>query len=151
MTDIFDKYNKFLADTDRDDRVGDHDAVVTGKTEGVWEKSGDRYTRIAVALASANNATVDFNLNELPTDEEMAAVGTWDTAKKKAVASGIQLLKALDKFYGKTAATLDVGDEIRIKAVKNKAGYIRVVAILDPNAPKAPASAARSAGADIPF
>jgi hypothetical protein len=144
MTD-YEIYKEFLAEADRDDRVGDNDFTVTAKEDGTWP-SGDTYTRIRGQLTTAGGAKADFNMNPLPTPEQLAGAASWETGKKRGVAQGINMHKALEKFYGKTVETLEIGDEIRVKCVKNKEGFIRIAAILDPNAksaePKAKASGA---------
>ena len=147
MTD-FEQYKQFLADADRDDRVGDQDAVIVAIEEGAWP-SGDAYKRVRLNLTTAGGAKADFNINPLPSAEEIAASGSWETGRKRGVAQGINMHKAIEKFYGKSADELAVGDTIRIKCVKNKEGFIRVAAILDPAAKsEAKAAAPKS---DVPF
>ena len=141
-------YDSFLKEADRDDRVGDQDFMITDIVDKSWP-SGDKFKKVQGQLLTANGAKADFNLQALPSTEELAQAGTWETGKKRGVAQGINMLKSLDKFYGKTADTLVPGDELRVKCVKSK-GFIRIVALLDPRLVKAEVKAA-SSKSDVPF
>lgn len=146
------EYDAFLRDADADNRVGDQDFLITSIDESTWP-SGDKFIKVKGQLVTAGGAKADFNLNPLPTKDELAQASTWETGKKRGVAQGIGFHKSLEKFYQKSAETLEVGDELRVKCVKNKEGFIRIAAILDPNIKAAP-GAASGAGvkkSEIPF
>jgi hypothetical protein len=142
-------YDAFLKEADRDNRIGDQDFIVTAIEAGVWP-SGDKFTRVRGQLLTAGGAKADFNLNPLPSAEDMAQAGTWETAKKRGVAQGINFLKSLDKFYSRSADTLQPGDELRVKCVKNKEGFIRIVSLLDPRLAKVEAKVT-AAKSEVPF
>ena len=146
MSEDWSRYGSFLKDADRDDRVGDHTAMVIAVEERTWP-SGDPFKKVVIELLTANRAKADFNIQPLPTEEEMADSKNWETAKKRGVAQGINILKSLDQFYELTADTLSVGTVLRVKIVKNKEGFCRVAAILDPKL----AAATKSDTSKVPF
>ena len=145
MSDQFDAYDDFLKEADKDDRVGHHKAIVVNREDRIWP-SGDPFTKVVIELLTANRAKADFNIQPLPTPEQIKAEsGTWTTGKKKAIAAAISLQKNLLRYYGKKADDLKVGDEIAVNIVKNKEGFCRVAAILPPT------GAEGKPKSDVPF
>lgn len=142
MTYDFDDaaYRELEAEAAKDNRVGDHLFVVTDVIHDTWQ-SGDPRCKIKGILTTAGSAKADFTLSPPPSPEEVRKeMPTWDTAKKKAIAASVSMHKALAKL-GKNIDGLGAGDEFGVKTAKNKDGFIRVVAILDPAAVKAKGTA----------
>ena len=150
-------YTAFLNETNRDDRVGKHDVLVTEVRHETWEKSGEPRIKILGVLQTANNAKCDLTLSPPPPPEVIKAEGaTWESGKKKAIASSITMQKNLMKWYSKKADQLQAGDVLRVQTAKTKidkdgkGGFIRIVAVLDPAAPvDQPKTAAKKD--DTPF
>jgi len=139
-------YDDFLADANRDDRVGDHRAMVISVKHDTWA-SGDPRTKLVFQLLTANNAKADCTISEPPAPEVVKAEGkTWEKAKRMAIAGNIGTLKALAEHYGKTRDSVSEGDEFNVRTAKNKDGFVRVVAFLPKDA-----KPAAKAGSDVPF
>ena len=139
-------YDGFIKDAEKDDRVGDHQAMVASIEAKTWP-SGDPFTKVVIELLTANRAKADFNLQPLPTPGQIKTEsGTWTTGKKKAIAQAVQIQRNLALHYKLSPATLKVGDEFSVKIVKTKDGYCRVAAILPPGGP-----AAAKSSSDVPF
>lgn len=151
----FSAYDDFLKETDRDNRIGKHHVMVSSAVADTWP-SGDPRIKVVVNLTTAGNAKADITFSELPSPETVKAESAgWDQGKRKAIAGGIQMRKALAAHYGKTPETLAVGDEFDVQtgaSKKNTDGsyFVRVVAILPPGAAKGavPGSAAAD---NVPF
>ena len=125
-------YAELASEAAKDDRVGDHTFMVTERREETWP-SGDPRIKVLGVLTTARSAKCDITVSPPPSPEvvkEMMA--TWEPNKKRAISSTITLYASMQKHYGKTPETLDVGDEVNVRTVKNKEGFIRVVAILPP-------------------
>lgn len=143
-------YDDFVNDALKDNRVGDHEFMVTDVKMGKWSDlkpglSNDPYYRIGGSLLTAGKAKTDFTWSPPPpADVLKAEKDTMDEAKKKAIATAISLAKQLTQFYGKRIQDLTIGDVFRVKTVKNKDKFIRVVAIL----PKDQAAKDVGAGSD---
>jgi len=116
-------YAELASEAAKDDRVGDHTFLVTERREEQWP-SGDPRIKVLGVLTTARSAKAPEVVKEM--------MGTWEPNKKRAISATISLYAAMQKHYGKTPETLDVGDEINVKTAKNKDGFIRVVAILPP-------------------
>ena len=139
----FDEYAEFLREADKDNRVGDHKFLVTDVSPGVWGDSHEEYIKIRGQLVTAGNAKADFNLQDPPTMAEIKEQsGSWEAGRKRGVAMGIGFLKNLANFYQKGKDDVQPGDTIWVKTTKNKDGFIRVVAILDPRVAEAKGKAA---------
>jgi len=146
MTIDFGAYDAFLADAERDNRIGDHEAVVISIKNDAWP-SGQGRTKVVFQLLTANNAKADITLSEVPDAKTLEAEK--DTMEKRVaqgIAMNLRTLKALAQNYGKTRETIAEGDVFRVHTSKNKEGFIRVDKFL----PKDAKAAAKS-GSDVPF
>lgn len=136
-------YSDLLNEAGRDDREGDQEFMVTGTVRDQWpqEYGGGPRAVINGVLASANSAKFNFTWSPPPPDAEEEAArrkqkqGTWDAAKVQAVASSIKLARQLSENYGiASPASIPVGTTIKVKLVKNKKGYLRLIQILPKDA-----------------
>lgn len=138
-------YRELESEAAKDDRIGDHRFMVTKVTHDTWA-SGDPRTKVVGNLLTAHNAKADFTLSPPPAPEVVKAEkDSWDSAKKKAIASSVAMHRAL-AAYGVTRENIAEGTELNVKTAKNKDGFIRVVAIL----PKDGKVSAKSSS-DVPF
>lgn len=133
-------YDAFIKSANKDNRVGDHDWIVSTVKHEAWDDGTPRI-KIIGNLITANNAKADLTISPPPPKEIIASEGaSWNAGKKKAIASAIQAHRNFAKFYGKTAETIVEGDLFRVKTVLTKrnldgtGGFVRVIAILDPKA-----------------
>jgi len=131
-------YKQLEKEASQDNRVGDHEWLVTDATEGVWP-SGDKMYKLRGVLTTANNAKADVTLSPPPSPEEIkATISTWSTGKKKGVASTVAMYKELAKHYHTTPEKIGQGDTFKVKTVITRrnadgtGGFVRVVAFLDP-------------------
>ncbi len=131
-------YKQLEKEASTDNRVGEHDFLVTETTEDTWP-SGDPRIKIRGMLVTANGAKADMTLSPPPSPEEIkATIDTWSSAKKKGVAGAVTMYKSLEKFYATTPDKISQGDTFRVKTVLTKrnadgtGGFVRVVAFLDP-------------------
>ena len=135
-------YAELESEAQRDNRLGDQTFMVTEVRQEQWP-SGDPRIKVLGVLTTANNAKCDLTVSPPPAPEVVKdLMPTWEPAKKKAIAATIAIYRDMSKHYAKTPETLAAGDEVNVKIVKNKEGYIRVAAILPPGdlAAKADAS-----------
>lgn len=130
-------YDDFLKDADRDNRVGDHDFMVSENIQDAWP-SGDPRIKINGVLLTANNAKADLTLSPPPPPEIVKTESNqWETGKKKAIAQAISMYRVLATSYGVTPEQLKQGDILRVKTVKTrvddqgKGGFIRIAVIKD--------------------
>ena len=135
-------YDDLHDDASHDDRAGDHILLVSEIEEGTWPaKDGypERgYVRVKGQLTTARNATQDITFNApVPEAEVEAQRKTWDRAKQQGVDSGRTLYKHLIAFYGVNPSQVKMGDEIGVKNVKTKKGFIRTIALLPKDKVKA--------------
>lgn len=158
MTQNSDGWDDFLADAERDDRMGKHVALVKSRTDGIWPpKDGypeSAYTKFALVLTTASNADLEMTYSkppdEPPTKEELA---TWTKGRKLGVANAVSLRRQLAQFYGKTFSDLRDGDKVGVKVEGRKSKkdgrvYPRVVAFIPLNEASGPEKASTD---DIPF
>lgn len=146
-------YDKFLTEADKDNRVGDHDFMVSDVAHDTWP-SGDPRFKVHGTLLTAYHAKCDFTWSPPPPatvlNETMAS---FDGNKRRAIAGAIRIAKILSEEYSKTVGTLVNGDIIRVKTVKTKidadgkGGFIRVVAVL----PKVDVGKTNSRESEVPF
>lgn len=124
--------DSFVADADKDDRYGDHDAMVLEVKEDAWP-SGETFYAVEVALKTTrNNASLDIRLPKpMSKDELKAAVGT---DKYRGIALGQKLVSELHRFYGVNGpGQLKAGDMLRVKigpqkSKKTGGNFPRVIA-----------------------
>ena len=132
-----------------DNRVGNHDFMITQVEEGTWP-SGDSFMKYRGVLLTADNAKTELTLNDPLTPEQMREEYPKMEAKaKKAVGHNITKLIALKQNYGITNLDqLTVNTVLRVKTEKDRNGFIRVMVIL----PKTESTnQAASNAADVPF
>lgn len=142
------EYDDFINEAERDDRVGDHDAVVTEVLSETWPSGDPRY-KVVIALTTAGNAKSEITFNEKPSVEQLAAIkASGDRKKIRGVGMGLNLYKALVQHYGLAhPKQFQVGQKVRVKNVKNKEGFIRTVALL----PTGSGAAAEAKNEEVPF
>ena len=145
------EYDDFTAEAARDDRVGDQDFMVSEVAEDTWP-SGDPRFKVRGTLLTAGQAKCDFTWSPPPPasvlKEQMA---TMERGKKRGIAGNIELAKKLALWYGKAVAELAAGDVVRVKCVKNKDGFIRVVAVLPKEQIGQASAEAAKLASEIPF
>ena len=125
-------YAELESEANRDDRLGDQTFLVSEVRHETWP-SGDPRIKVLGTLLTARNAKCDLTVSPPPAPEIVKELmPTWEPAKKKGIAATIAIYRDMSKHYGKTPETLAPGDEINVKIVKNKEGFIRVAAILPP-------------------
>ena len=55
--------DEFVNEAEKDDRYGDHDAMVLGVQEETWPDSGEPYYAVELTLKTTrNNASIDVRL-----------------------------------------------------------------------------------------
>lgn len=155
VTTDWSKYDDFLKDADKDNRIGDHDALVVSVTDDQWP-SGDPRRKILFNLTTANNAKADLTISPPPSPETLAAEGaTYEAGKKRAIATTINLYKQLGQHYGKSPQQIKEGDTFKVKTAKTridadgKGGFIRVIAFLDKAHATGGATAAAATAAEF--
>jgi hypothetical protein len=152
-----DAWDDFLADAEKDDRLGKHKAIVRSITDDKWEaKNGypeQPYKKIAFVLGTANNADIDMAYvdppENPPTKEELA---TWTKGKKMGVANAVSMRRQLIQFYGKDIHGLREGDIVGVKVEARKSKkdgnkYPRIVAFV----PLSEVEPSTKVPDDIPF
>lgn len=67
MSEPFDwsQYDGFIAEAEKDNRVGDHDAIVDNTAVEAWNDGSPRY-KVNFLLLTAGNARADLTLGDLP-------------------------------------------------------------------------------------
>jgi hypothetical protein len=150
-----DAYNDFLNAAAKDDRVGKHDGIVLSVVHDKWPSGDDRH-KIMVGLLTAGNAKADLTWSPPPPVEELNRLKDSkdpdDRGKKQAIAKAINLARQAATHYGKAVTDFREGDRIRVETVKTKrdneggGGFIRVVALLPPNAENGSAPAGSGPG-----
>lgn len=147
----YSEYDEFLAAADKDDRVGDHDFMVGEVLAETWP-SGDPRLKVKGALLTANNAKADITWSPPPPAAVLKdQATTMEGGKRKAIASAIRFAKNLAEDYGRTVEGLKVGDVLRVKVVKNKEGFIRIVALLPKSQIGQKSTETGVAASSIPF
>lgn len=150
MTTKFDDsaYDDFL----KDDRLGHQDFMVGSIEEGEFPNTGDPYKRLKGVLTSANNAKIDYTFGSVPPPDRIKEESkTWSEEKSKAVKSTIAQGRQLIQHYGKSPDDVAVGDVFRVNVVKNKEGYVRIVAFLPKDEIGKKSTEAGAAMANVPF
>lgn len=142
-------YSELIDEANKDDRAGEGNAIVLKITDDVWP-SGDPRRKILFSLLFAGNAKADLTIGDIPSAEQVRAEkASWDSKKKKAIASAVSIAKQFAEHYGKNPRAVDgptavrEGDQFRVKSVVTKrqpdgsGGFARIVSILSPtgNAP----------------
>ena len=121
-------WDAFLADAEKDTRVGKHEFCVTSVTQDAWP-SGDLRYKIKGTLVTAGNAKCDMTMSAMPTLE--AAQAETDPKRKRGIALSVRNHLALQK-YNKTVETIAEGDVFKVETGKDKEGFVRVQRILEP-------------------
>lgn len=134
-------YDDFLKDAERDDRIGDHDWMVSRVTHDYWP-SGDPRIKIQGSLLTASGQTkpkADCTISPPPAPDVIKAESSqWDSGKKKAIAQTINLYRQLKTYYNTTPDQITEGDVFRVKVIVTKkqddgsGGFARVAAFKGP-------------------
>lgn len=134
-------YNQLLKDAEKDNRVGDHDAIIAKVTNDNWP-SGDPRQKVDFVLVTANNAKADLTLSPPPSPAVVAAESAnWEPGKKRGVAASINIYRQAIQHYGVAITSegrldLKEGQRFKVKTAKTrrdedgKGGFIRVIALL---------------------
>lgn len=150
MFDLSDSaYDELLTDAAKDDRIGNHRAVVIKAVNDQW-KSGDARTKLQFILKTAGDSKADLTWSPPPPpDVYKAEKENWDRAKVQGVASGINLGRQLLEHYATLPHKIREGQIFIVKTAKNRDGFIRVIAFLPKDTPVGKEAAA-AAGSDAP-
>lgn len=123
-------YTELIDDANKDDRVGDHEFLVTDVVRDHWQDGSPRL-KIKGNLLTAGNSKADWTFSPPPPPDVIAAQATTMEKKtKRAIASSISMAKQLAQHYSTTPGKIRVGDQFKIKTVKNKEGFVRIVSFL---------------------
>lgn len=123
-------YKEFTDEASKDDRVGDHEFLVTDVVKDQWD-DGQPRLKVKGNLVTAGNAKADWTFSPPPSPEELAArKGTMERKTKQAIASSITMAKQLAQHYSTTPGKIAVGNLFKIKTAKNREGFIRIIAFL---------------------
>lgn len=157
MTNGWGEYDGLMGELEKDNRVGDHDFMVSEAIADSWPSGDPRFT-IKGVLLTAGQAKCDLRWSPPPPASVVKTeMASWDGGKRKAVAQAVNLAKKLAEWYGKGIADLKQGDVLRVKTVKTridkdgKGGFIRVAAILPKTDIGKSSVEAAQAASDIPF
>jgi len=135
------QYADYLAEDAKDRRIGDHDAEVSDVEKGEWpaQVGGGIRWKIKFNLLTANGASADLTMSELPTPETLKTESPgWEDGKRRAIATSIRMREQVEKHYGVTEPDgFKRGQKYRVKTIKTKVdpitdigGFIRVIAFL---------------------
>ena len=157
MSGDYSEYDDVMGDLERDNRVGDHDFMVSELIIDTWP-SGDPRMKAKGVLLTAGQAKCDLQWSPPPPASVVKSqMASWDGGKRKAIAQAVNIAKKLADFYGKKFEDLKAGDILRVKTVKTrvdangKGGFIRVAAILPKEEVGQASKDAAKAASDIPF
>jgi hypothetical protein len=130
-------YDDFLNEAGKDDRIGPQTFLVSEVIHDTWP-SGDPRMKFRGVLSSAGNAKADLTVSPPPSPAVLKAEGaTYESGKKRAIATTINLYKQLAQFYSKSPDNIKEGDEYKVQIVRTKrnedgtGGFLRIVAFLD--------------------
>lgn len=150
-------YAQLEKEARQDTRVGDHEFLVAQVTHDQWPDGQPRY-KIRGVLVTANNAKADVTLGATPTPEEVkAGLSVWDKKRKAGVTMGINMNRALAKFYKKSPEKISEGDTFKVTTNLSKrnpdgtGGFVRVVAFLDPSKELGAKAKGKKTDSDVPF
>lgn len=151
-------YQELIDEAAKDDRAGEGNAIVLKITDDTWPDGGPR-RKILFSLLFAGNAKADMTVGDIPSPEQVRAEkASWDSKKKKAIASAVNIAKQFAQHYGKNPRAKDgetavrEGDQYRVKSVvtkrnpDNSGGFARVIAILPPAGSEASAPSSGGPG-----
>lgn len=125
-------YDDFLKDAERDDRVGEHDWMVTSAVHDRWPSGDPRIKIIGVLLTASGKEKpkADLTISPPPApDVVRAEAKDWAQGKKRAIAQTITMYRKLAEYYQTSPDKIQEGDIFRVTTAKNKDGFIRVVAV----------------------
>lgn len=121
------------------DPVGEHDWLIADIKKGNFN-NGKGFTELKGVLTSAGNLPVGLTVgDDTPSDEDTKAEGLrrkqtgkgdWEDSLFQAVVSTKSRLWELEHLYKKKFEDVQVNDAFRVKTVRNKKGYIVIVAFL---------------------
>jgi len=150
-------YDGVMGDLEKDNRVGDHDFMVSEVIGDCWP-SGDPRWKVKGVLLTAQQSKCDLTWSPPPPASVVKAeMAGWEGGKRKAIAQAVNIAKKLAEFYGKRIVDLKEGDVLRVKTIKTKidsdgkGGFIRIVAILPKEGIGQSSIEAGEAASDIPF
>lgn len=127
-------YDDLQDEASRDDRLGNQMFMVTEAQNDKWP-SGDAFRRVSGVLTTARNAKADITFTQpVAADVVKSEMAGWDQKKVRAIANSRAMVKNLIEHYGVNPSEVKSGDSFAVRVVKNKAGYIRIVAILSKDA-----------------
>lgn len=145
-------YDDLADEAARDNRVGKQLFMVTNVQDDKWPKSGDAFKRVSGVLTTAGNAKCEMTFSQPISPEEMKAErANWDQRKIKAIANSRAMVQSLIEHYGVNPGQIKQGDVFGVNVVKNKEGFVRIVAIVPLDAVKADKEADTGAGEAAPF
>ena len=149
MSDVK-EWDEFLADAERDTRVGKHEFEVTSVVQDAWP-SGDARYKIKGVLLTSGNAKCDLTMSAMPTVE--AAKAETDPKRKRGIALSVRNHLALAKYADKKIEDVGVGEVFRVETSKDKEGFVRVQRILEPDAAlgAATGSSGKKSDSHVPF
>lgn len=130
-------YDDFLKEAERDDAIGAQEFLVSEVVNDEWP-SGDPRLKIKGNLSSVgNNPKADLTISPPPSPEVLKAEGaSYESGKKRAIATTINLYKQLGQHYGKSPAEIRQGETYKVQVVRTKrnpdntGGFLRIVAFL---------------------
>lgn len=148
-----------LNEMERDNRIGDHDWMVSeNKDDGAWDDGSPRF-RVVGVLLTAGRARCDLKWSAPPPAAVVKKeAASWTKARQRGVAKSIKIGKGLAEWYGKAVKDLSPGDVVRVKTGKTKVdkitgkgGFIEVQVILPKDQVGKSSIEAAKAASDIPF
>jgi hypothetical protein len=150
-------YDQLLQEAAVDNRLGDHDAIVSKVVVDTWDDGRPRQ-KVTFTLLTANNAKADLTLSELPTPEQIVAQkDNWDAGRKRGIANSIAIYRQLAQHYGvgRTpvgVANIQEGQRYKVKTGKRtdrndrSKYFVQVIAFLPKEHAVGSQVAAQSAG-----
>jgi len=143
------EWDAFLADADKDTRIGKQQFQVTSVMHDTWSDGRPRH-KVKGILTTAGNAKCDMTMNAAPTLEEAkAAKAAGDMRVVKGIAFSKRNHDTLAQYDGATIETLGEGLILDVEVDKDKEGFVRVKRILSPG--EASGAGASKASGSVPF
>ncbi len=96
--------------TDVDDRLGDHDSIVTQATMGAWDDGRSRID-LRVELLTANHAKASTSISEPANSADLAAVkAEGQKGRARGMALNNTIISQLKEYYDMTPDQIKEGD-----------------------------------------